>query len=122
MSVSVRLNALTLVGHGGGSMALRRSPGAVVVMAGIRAYRMVFSFRPSPCRFEPTCSAYGLEAVEVHGAMRGLWLTTRRIGRCRPGGGQGYDPVPAKSSNSGSSDSDLKSHPHPDSLPVSLTD
>jgi putative membrane protein insertion efficiency factor len=46
------------------------------------------------CRFEPSCSAYALEAIEKHGAFKGWWLTLKRIFRCRPGGGQGYDPVP----------------------------
>jgi uncharacterized protein len=79
-----------------------RSIATVVVLGGIRAYRLLFSSRPSPCRFEPTCSLYGLEAVETHGAVRGLLLTARRIGRCRPGGGQGYDPVPSRTSESSS--------------------
>lgn len=46
------------------------------------------------CRFQPTCSAYALEAVRQHGAMRGAWLTLKRIGRCHPWGECGYDPVP----------------------------
>ncbi len=50
--------------------------------------------RLSPCRFFPSCSEYGREAVEVHGAGRGLWLTARRLLRCRPLGPSGYDPVP----------------------------
>ena len=50
--------------------------------------------RPSPCRYDPTCSTYALEALERHGALRGSWLTVRRLGRCHPWGGQGWDPVP----------------------------
>jgi putative membrane protein insertion efficiency factor len=50
--------------------------------------------RPSPCRFTPTCSAYAVEALEVHGRWRGLWLTLRRLVRCRPFGPSGWDPVP----------------------------
>lgn len=73
-----------------------RNPVAVILVAVIRAYRIVFAGRPSPCRFEPTCSAYGLEAVLVHGAARGSWLTARRIVSCRPGGGLGWDPVPPR--------------------------
>lgn len=46
------------------------------------------------CRFEPTCSHYAAEAIEVHGAAQGTWLAVRRLARCRPGGGTGYDPVP----------------------------
>ncbi|MDG1833161.1 MAG: membrane protein insertion efficiency factor YidD [Verrucomicrobiota bacterium] len=46
------------------------------------------------CRFEPSCSAYAMEAVKTHGALRGSWLTLRRLGRCHPWGGCGHDPVP----------------------------
>ncbi|MBI3877692.1 MAG: membrane protein insertion efficiency factor YidD [Verrucomicrobia bacterium] len=46
------------------------------------------------CRFEPTCSAYALEAVKKHGALRGAWLATKRLARCHPWGGCGCDPVP----------------------------
>ena len=46
------------------------------------------------CRFEPSCSRYAYEAIERHGAARGAWLAAKRLGRCRPGGGSGYDPVP----------------------------
>ncbi len=46
------------------------------------------------CRFEPTCSAYFLEAIEKHGFAQGSWLGLKRLGRCHPWGGSGYDPVP----------------------------
>ena len=46
------------------------------------------------CRYEPSCSRYTLEAVEIHGVCRGCWLGLKRIGRCQPWGGEGYDPVP----------------------------
>jgi putative membrane protein insertion efficiency factor len=55
----------------------------------------------SGCRFQPSCSEYCLEAVTQHGAGRGLWLGVRRIARCNPWGGAGFDPVPAKSIASG---------------------
>jgi putative membrane protein insertion efficiency factor len=62
----------------------------------VRAYRALTAGRPSPCRFEPTCSAYALEALHEHGACRGSFLAVRRIGRCHPGGRYGYDPVPER--------------------------
>ncbi|MFM8718045.1 MAG: membrane protein insertion efficiency factor YidD [Chthoniobacterales bacterium] len=48
------------------------------------------------CRFEPSCSRYFVEAVETHGALRGVWLGAKRIGRCHPWGGCGCDPVPPR--------------------------
>lgn len=67
----------------------------------IRAYQLtlspVLAFLAGPgngCRFEPTCSRYMLEAVEIHGVLRGGWMGLRRLGRCHPWGGQGHDPVP----------------------------
>lgn len=70
------------------SMAAR---GLDALMGGWQALR---AGQPSPCRFVPTCSAYGREAVAVHGALRGGALTLRRIGRCHPWGRYGFDPVP----------------------------
>lgn len=67
---------------------------ARVLLTLIHAYRGLRQGRPSPCRFVPSCSAYGLEAVTRHGAARGTWLTVRRLTRCRPFGGSGLDPVP----------------------------
>lgn len=59
----------------------------------------VYQFTLSPilgasCRFTPTCSHYGLEAIKKHGPFKGGWLTLKRIGRCHPWGGHGPDPVP----------------------------
>jgi putative membrane protein insertion efficiency factor len=62
----------------------------------VRAYRALTAGRPSPCRFQPTCSSYALEALHDHGALRGGFLTVRRIGRCHPWGRYGYDPVPER--------------------------
>jgi putative membrane protein insertion efficiency factor len=70
------------------------SPAARVVAGAIRGYRAVTAGRPSPCRYEPTCSAYALEAVERHGAAKGGYLTARRLLRCHPWAGVGLDPVP----------------------------
>lgn len=63
----------------------------------IRAYQLVpaYFFRGA-CRFEPSCSRYGTEAIALHGPLRGSWLTVRRICRCHPWGGLGYDPVPPR--------------------------
>lgn len=60
----------------------------------VHGYRYVTAGRPSPCRYHPTCSAYALEALEVHGAVRGAYLTARRIARCNPWGSHGIDLVP----------------------------
>jgi len=75
-------------------LAADLGPGARVVRSGIRLYQHAFSWRASPCRYVPSCSNYAVEAVEVHGAVRGLWLTVRRLARCQPWGGHGWDPVP----------------------------
>jgi len=63
-------------------------------LAAIRTYQQVMAGRPSPCRFTPSCSSYAAEAIETHGAGRGSWLAARRLARCHPWGGHGYDPVP----------------------------
>ncbi|MDA8039168.1 MAG: membrane protein insertion efficiency factor YidD [Actinomycetota bacterium] len=62
----------------------------------IRVYQASRFGRPSPCRFQPSCSEYAFEAVSTHGAAHGSWLALRRIARCRPRGARGFDPVPAK--------------------------
>jgi len=61
----------------------------------IQAYKVVLSpHLGASCRFEPSCSDYGLQALEMHGAWRGSRLILRRLLRCRPWGPSGYDPVP----------------------------
>ncbi|MCC6286635.1 MAG: membrane protein insertion efficiency factor YidD [Chitinophagaceae bacterium] len=61
----------------------------------IRLYQAVISPILGPkCRFTPTCSQYGIEAFKKYGLIKGLWLTVKRISRCHPWGGHGYDPVP----------------------------
>ena len=65
-----------------------------VLVAPIRWYQYARAGRPSPCRYTPSCSTYAVEALQTHGAVRGTWLSLRRLGRCQPWGGPGYDPVP----------------------------
>ncbi|MBL3564760.1 membrane protein insertion efficiency factor YidD [Rhodovulum sulfidophilum] len=73
------------------------SPLARLLALPIRAYRIVLSpWIGFNCRYQPTCSAYALEALETHGALRGGALAFWRILRCNPWGGCGYDPVPPK--------------------------
>jgi putative membrane protein insertion efficiency factor len=64
------------------------------MLRAITAYQRAFEGRPSPCRFFPSCSEYSREAIETHGTWPGLWLTVRRLVRCRPFGPSGFDPVP----------------------------
>ena len=66
-----------------------------LLMLPVRFYRRFVSpMKPRCCRFEPTCSEYALDALRVHGSIRGLWLTARRLFRCHPFCEAGYDPVP----------------------------
>ncbi|MDO5074529.1 MAG: membrane protein insertion efficiency factor YidD [Bacteroidales bacterium] len=61
----------------------------------IKFYRQFISpLTPPSCRYQPTCSAYAIEALQKHGPFKGLYLAIRRILRCHPWGGHGYDPVP----------------------------
>lgn len=74
---------------------VRRAP-ALALIGVFRLWQLLASpTYGQTCRFYPSCSAYGVEAVRVHGAVRGVWLTVRRIGRCHPWNPGGYDPVPS---------------------------
>jgi putative membrane protein insertion efficiency factor len=67
------------------------------LLALVWLYRMLISpWLGANCRYEPTCSEYAMQALREHGAFRGSWLAAKRIGRCHPWGGHGYDPVPGK--------------------------
>jgi uncharacterized protein len=66
----------------------------------IRAYQLALSPLIGPCcRFYPSCSQYGIEAIETHGSLRGTWLTLKRISRCHPWHEGGFDPVPGRCLN-----------------------
>lgn len=61
----------------------------------IRFYQLCISpMLPQSCRYQPTCSSYAIEAITKHGPLKGGWLALKRIARCHPWGGSGYDPVP----------------------------
>ncbi len=61
----------------------------------VRFYRLAISpWLGANCRFDPSCSSYAIEALQIHGVLKGGALAARRIGRCHPWGGSGYDPVP----------------------------
>ncbi len=63
----------------------------------VRGYQRFLSpMLPNVCRYRPTCSEYFIEALQIHGVIKGSWLGIKRILRCHPWGGSGYDPVPPK--------------------------
>lgn len=73
---------------------------AAALSGGIRFYQGAISpHLPAACRYTPTCSQYALDAIRLHGPARGSLLAMRRIARCHPWGGSGYDPVPPPSAN-----------------------
>ena len=78
-----------------------RSPGlrrptlaARLLMLPVLGWRLISRWLPPHCRFSPSCSAYALDALRGHGALRGSWLAAKRIGRCHPWNPGGIDPVP----------------------------
>lgn len=77
-----------------------RNPAVLLLRGLVHVYRLVVSPLLGPrCRFQPTCSEYALDALSKHGAARGLWLMLRRVLRCHPWGGSGWDPVPEPGSH-----------------------
>lgn len=82
----------------GATSTLRRASAAALI-APIRFYRRFLSpMFPPACRYQPTCSQYAIEAIQIHGPFKGLWLALKRLLRCHPihwlGGSEGFDPVP----------------------------
>lgn len=83
-----------------------RRMGSLVLRGLIRGYRIFVSpYLPAHCRYWPTCSAYAGVALRDHGAVAGGWLALRRIARCHPWGGSGFDPVPEKHAPAGKMES-----------------
>jgi len=81
-------------GAGGQTAERRVGAGGRLALRVIRLYQLARGGSPSPCRYVPSCSAYASEAIELHGMRRGGWLALKRISRCHPWGGHGFDPVP----------------------------
>ena len=79
----------------------RPSFAARCLRAPIHGYQVLMGGRMSPCRFTPSCSTYAMESLSEHGAVRGSWLAIKRIARCNPWGGTGFDPVPARHDHQG---------------------
>jgi len=76
-------------------MAFR--PVTLILKTLIKGYQLLLSpVLAGRCRYQPTCSSYAIDAIDSHGPVKGLWLAIKRIGRCQPWGGYGYDPVPEK--------------------------
>jgi uncharacterized protein len=76
-----------------------------ILIIPVRIYQWFISpLIPNSCRYTPTCSNYAIEALKVHGPLKGLWLATWRILRCNPWGGHGYDPVPPRKQDKALSD------------------
>lgn len=76
--------------------AHRQSPVAWLLLALLRVYRWTALVRQPRCRFYPSCSTYAVQAIRVHGGLRGLLLAVRRVGRCHPWNPGGVDPVPPR--------------------------
>ena len=91
-----------------------------VLIGIVRFYQQAVSpFTPGACRYTPTCSEYARQALEAHGALRGTGLAARRILRCHPWGGHGYDPVPLDASTEAPGSSPTPSEPTtPDRAPL----
>ena len=77
------------------SLKLFKSIAILPLVAIVRFYQLFISpLTPPSCRFTPTCSQYALQALRKHGLVKGSWLTIKRLAKCHPWGGSGYDPIP----------------------------
>ncbi|MBQ7791451.1 MAG: membrane protein insertion efficiency factor YidD [Rikenellaceae bacterium] len=77
------------------SVAICKRIGAAPLLFLVRFYqRCISPLTPPSCRYTPTCSQYAIEALRKYGPIKGSWLTIKRLSRCHPWGGSGYDPVP----------------------------
>jgi putative membrane protein insertion efficiency factor len=99
----------------------RVNTSARLIIIVIRGYQLLLSpFLASRCRFYPSCSHYGVEAISQHGALRGSWMTLKRLLRCHPFASGGFDPVPApKTANH---DCSANSHPNCHSIQHASTE
>ena len=87
-----------------------KSPLQWLLFAIVRLYQLILSPILGPrCRFQPTCSSYALDAIKLHGGLKGGWLALKRITKCHPWGGHGFDPVPGMTLP-GSDDKETKSN------------
>lgn len=74
---------------------MNKNPLQWILIAIVRLYQLVLSPILGPrCRFQPTCSSYTIDAIKLHGGLKGSWLAIKRITKCHPWGGHGFDPVP----------------------------
>ncbi len=77
------------------TLAAASSRAARVLLGALKGYKLLLSpLFSGYCRFHPSCADYSAQAIRDHGALRGTWLSARRLGKCRPFGGHGFDPVP----------------------------
>ena len=89
------------------------NPATKLLRGAVYGYRFLISpIFPASCRYEPTCSEYALQALAKHGAIKGTWLAARRISRCHPWGGSGYDPVPEPGERQSKKHTHSHSHHH----------
>ena len=89
-----RLREVTDQGVPAPALDIQRPVAARALVGFVRGYQAARAGRPTGCRYIPSCSEYAVEAIDVHGTVRGTALATRRIARCTPWGGHGVDPVP----------------------------